>query len=83
MDAPRMRTAKQASIELRKMDPGTAMTERAIRRMLANNDVPYVAIGNKKLINMDLLLAKLAGSATMSCGISVCSTGNGETSTET
>ena len=60
---PRMRTAKQAVEELKKMDPGTALTERALRRMIAGNDIPHVAIGCKKLINMDLLLEKLAGMA--------------------
>ena len=54
---------KQAMEELRNMDPLTALTERALRRMIAENDIPCVAIGRKKLLNFDLLLAKLAGNA--------------------
>lgn len=58
---PRMRTIRQAILEVRKMDSGTALTEHALRRMVANNDIPCVLVGNKKLINLDLLLEKLAG----------------------
>lgn len=58
---PKMRTVKQAMEELKRLDPCTAMTERALRRMIAENDIPFVAIGRKKLLNFDLLLAKLAG----------------------
>lgn len=60
---PKMRTVKQAMEELRKLDPCTALTERALRRMIDDNDISYVAIGRKKLLNFDLLLAKLAGNA--------------------
>ncbi len=59
--APKMRTVKQAMEELKRLDPCTAMTERALRRMITENDIPYIAIGRKKLLNFDLLLAKLAG----------------------
>lgn len=61
--APKMRTVKQAMEELKRLDPCTAMTERALRRMIAENDIPFIAIGRKKLLNFDLLLAKLAGNA--------------------
>lgn len=61
--APRMRTAKDAIEELRKLDPRTALTERALRRMIADNDIFFVSVGHKKLINFDLLLEKLAGNA--------------------
>ncbi len=58
---PRMRTVKQAMEELRSIDPRTALTERALRRMIADNDISCISIGRKKLVNFDLLLAKLAG----------------------
>lgn len=59
--APRMRTVRQVMQELKSLDSGTALTEHALRRMVANNDIPCVLVGNKKLINLDLLLEKLAG----------------------
>ena len=56
-----MRTVRQVIQELKSLDSGTALTEHALRRMVANNDIPCVLVGNKKLINLDLLLEKLAG----------------------
>lgn len=58
--APRMRTAPQAYKELIKMDPDTAVTLRAIRRMMASGELPVFKVGNKSLINFDLLLQKLS-----------------------
>lgn len=58
---PRMRTVRQVIQELKSLDSGTALTEHALRQMVANNDIPCVLVGNKKLINLDLLLEKLAG----------------------
>ena len=58
---PRMRTVKKAMEEIRAIDSDTDFTERALRRMIANNEIAVVTIGNKKLINLDLLLEKLSG----------------------
>lgn len=58
--APRMRTAPQALKELIKMDPETSVTLRAIRRMISCGVLPVVRVGNKSLINFDLLLEKLS-----------------------
>lgn len=57
---PRMRTVSKAVSELKKLDPDTDFTERALRRMIAKKEIPTVLIGNKNLINLDLLIAKLA-----------------------
>lgn len=57
---PRMRTVSKAVAELKKLDPDTDFTERALRRMIAKKEIPTVLIGNKNLINLDLLIAKLA-----------------------
>ena len=57
---PRMRTAPQALKELIKMDPDTSVTLRAIRRMISAGVLPVVKVGNKSLINFDLLLEKLS-----------------------
>lgn len=52
---PRMRGIKQAITELKQTDPNTALTERALRRLVLSKEVPSVRIGAKYLINMDLL----------------------------
>lgn len=58
--APRMRTVPQAYRELIKMDPDTAVTIRAIRKMVSSGELPAFKVGNKSLINFDLLLQKLS-----------------------
>lgn len=52
---PRMRGIKQAIEELRRTDPHTALTERALRRLILTDEIPSVRIGTKYLINMDVL----------------------------
>ncbi len=58
---PRMRTVSNAVAEIKRIDPNTDFTERALRRMVAQNEIPAVSVGNKKLINLDLLIEKLTG----------------------
>ena len=58
---PRMRTVRQVIQELKSMDSGTALTEHALRKLIFERVIPVVSVGNKKLINLDLLLEKLAG----------------------
>lgn len=58
---PRMRTITEAATELRKADPDTAITPHAIRKMLLNNEIPFIKAGNKRLINMDILESYLSG----------------------
>lgn len=57
---PKMRTISQAYKAIKEADPNTAFTMRALRRMVNNNEIPTVSIGNKKLINLDLLISILA-----------------------
>lgn len=57
---PRMRTLPKAYAEIKKMDPDTAFTMRALRRMVINGELPTVEVASKKLINLDLLLDKLS-----------------------
>lgn len=52
---PRMRGIKQAIEEMKANDPNTALTERALRRLVLTGEVPSVRIGAKYLINMDIL----------------------------
>ena len=61
MDIPRMRTVKQAVQEIRQTDEQTALTEFALRRMISDGKIPTVSVGNKILVNLDLLLDILSG----------------------
>jgi len=52
---PRLRTIPKALEEIQQADPNTALTMRALRRMVNTGELPTVAINSKRLINMDLL----------------------------
>lgn len=56
---PRMRTIPEAMREIRRIDPDTALTVTALRRMVNNGEIPYVNVASKRLINLDILLAIL------------------------
>lgn len=56
---PRMRGIRQAIEELKQLDPNTALTERALRRLIITGELPSVRIGAKYLINMDVLISYL------------------------
>lgn len=58
---PRMRTIDNAYAEIKKLDPNTDFTKRALRRMVSQKEIPTTEVGNKNLINLDLLIAKLSG----------------------
>ena len=57
---PRMRTIDNAYAEIKAIDPQTDFTKRALRRMVANKEIPTTKIGNKNLINLDRLLEILS-----------------------
>lgn len=57
---PRIRTIPKAYDEIKKLDKDTSFTLRALRRMCANGDIPTVKVGNKTLINVDLLIRTLS-----------------------
>lgn len=52
---PRLRTIPKALEEIQQADPDTALTMRALRRMVNTGELPTVAINSKRLINMNLL----------------------------
>ena len=57
---PRLRTIPQAMEEIRRSDPNTALTLRALRRMVNNQELPSVQIASKRLIDVDLLFNRLS-----------------------
>ncbi len=61
---PRMRMAKQAAEELKKLDPGTYLTEPVLRRLMKERRIPYVQIGSRMLLNLDWLIERLAAGET-------------------
>ena len=56
---PRMRTLPEALKMLKELDSSTAITLRALRRMVNNGEIPVVMVGSKRLINFDKLLERL------------------------
>jgi len=55
-----MRTAETALEEIKKVDPGTAITVSYLRRMIKAKAVPVLECGRKKLVNVDALMEVLA-----------------------
>ena len=58
---PRMRTAEGALAIIKAEDPGTAVTLRYIRRLIAAGTIPHIPVGRKKRVTVDELLAYLEG----------------------
>ena len=59
----RLRTQKEALAELRRDDPGCALTAFALRQMVLSGRVATVAVGRKRLIDLDRLPDYLAAPA--------------------
>lgn len=59
MTVPRMRTVPEAFRELKKADPNTAYTLRALRAAVKKGEIPVVSVGNKRLINLDTFFEML------------------------
>ena len=62
---PRMRTIDQAAAWLRECDPGTAFTKTALRRLVVSGQLPCVRVGQKYLLNLDMLENYLQGAASV------------------
>lgn len=60
---PRMRTIQEAAVELKRIDPETAITSYFIRCMVLDGTIPHVKVGTKRLINLDTLLGYLSCAA--------------------
>ncbi|MBR3753644.1 MAG: hypothetical protein IKK49_00895 [Clostridia bacterium] len=58
---PKMRTINQAIKEIKENDRDTALTERALRRLIKENKIVPIYVGNRALIDMDKLYAYLSG----------------------
>lgn len=59
MALPRMRTVREAVAMIKAEDPGTAISEHAIRGLIKSGKLPIVQSGRRFLINYDGLLSYL------------------------
>lgn len=57
----RMRTINEASAYLAELDPETALTKTALRRLVVSGAVPSVRVGNKYLLSLETLEDYLSG----------------------
>ena len=55
------RTIKEAASHFKAQDPGTALTETAIRRLVRSGTVPCSRIGRKYLVTLEALEDYLTG----------------------
>lgn len=58
---PRMRTIPKAYKEIKKLDSETSFSMRALRHMCADKEIPTIKVGNKTLLNLDVLIQTLSG----------------------
>lgn len=57
---PRIRSAKEAAEELKKIDPHTRFCERHIRYLMRSGAVPMITAGRRQFVNLDTLIEYLA-----------------------
>jgi excisionase family DNA binding protein len=55
----KLRTIAEAYKYLVEIDPGTAITKSALRRLVASGDIPSVQVGRKRLLDIEVLQEKL------------------------
>ena len=60
MTLPRMRTIQATANMIKEMDPDTSITRHRLRVWVLDGTIPHVNAGNKRLINVDLILDMLA-----------------------
>lgn len=58
---PRLRTLSETYDYIKELDPETAITPNALRRMVVSGHIPCVRAGKKYLIDLDILFEYLKG----------------------
>lgn len=58
---PKIRTIREAVLEIKNSDPNSCLTENALRRFILEGRVPCVKVGGKYLVNQDTLDQFLCG----------------------
>lgn len=57
---PRIRSARDAATELKRIDPGTRIKERHIRALMCAGCIPVISVGRRRFTNLDMLIEYLA-----------------------
>ncbi len=57
----RMRTIRETAEHFKTMDPNTALTQTALRRLVTTGELPSVRVGNKYLIALETVENYLSG----------------------
>lgn len=60
-EKPHMRTINEAADHFKAIDPQTALTRTAVRRLVNAGVVPSVKVGNKALVSLEALTDYLNG----------------------
>ena len=60
-NATKTRTLDSCFDEIKRQDPGTALTRTALRRLVTSGTIPSVRIGRKYLVNIDNVWLFLRG----------------------
>ena len=63
-NVPRIRSIRETAKMFKEMDPNTEITEKTLRKMIAEGTIPVLKTGNKFLINVDLLIKMCYGENT-------------------
>ena len=63
MTFPTMRTIDQTAAYIREIDPNTALTKTALRRLIVSGKIPSKKIGAKYLVCIESVTEYLTGSA--------------------
>ena len=63
MQTPRMRLMKVVYAYIKEQDPDTPITKYYLTRLIKSGAVPVIAVGRKRYVNLDALLAYLANPA--------------------
>lgn len=58
---PRLRTLNETLKYVKELDPQTALTANALRRMVVSGQMPHIKAGKKYLVDLDLLFEYLKG----------------------
>lgn len=57
----KLRTIEQAHEELKRIDPGTAISRNFIREAVLGGDLPFLKVKSKRLIDMNDLMEYIEG----------------------
>lgn len=55
-----MRIAKEIAKEIKALDPNTGLSESSIRRLIKEGKIQSIQVGNRHLINLDLVIEFLS-----------------------